>query len=115
MHKNEQYLSDNCNVNVTGCDIISKSEMYMSFGKLSASSRQIQKIVFVMKNCVFTNQFKHKTRIMFHHFYRKVGISACTMFSCILGHTEENKNGCHIAYCCIENLSQELMGEKYNK
>ena len=85
MHKIEQYLSGNCNANVTGCDIISKSEMYMSFGKLSTSSRQIQKIIFVMKNCVSTNQYKHKTRIMFHHFYRKVGISACTMFSCILG------------------------------
>ena len=32
---------------------MSRSEMYMSFGKFSSSSRQIQKIVFVMNNCVF--------------------------------------------------------------
>ena len=35
------------------CHIISISEMYMIFGKFSSSSRQIQKICFVMKNCVF--------------------------------------------------------------
>ena len=51
IHKIEQYL-----INVTGCDIISKSEMYIVFNKLSSSSRQIQKIVFVfMKKCVFTD------------------------------------------------------------
>ena len=30
---------------------------------------------------------------MFHHFYCKVGKTTCTVFSCILGHTEEG-TGC---------------------
>ena len=49
IHKIEQNLSGNCSINLTGCDIISKSEMHMIFDKLSStcirSSRQIQKIV----------------------------------------------------------------------
>ena len=45
MHKIGQFLSGNCSINVTGSDIISKSEMYMIFDKLSSSSRQSQKIV----------------------------------------------------------------------
>ena len=81
IHKIEQYL-----INVTGCDIINKSEMYIVFNKLSSSSRQIQKIVFVfMKKCVFTDNHM----IMLHHFYCKVGKTACSIFSCILRHTEE--------------------------
>ena len=51
IHEIEQYLSDNCSINVTGCYIISISEMNMNFGKFSGSSRQ--EIVFIMKNCVF--------------------------------------------------------------
>ena len=42
-----------------------------------------------MKNCVFTD-FNIK-RIMLNHFYSKIGKKACTIFSCILGHTEEIK------------------------
>ena len=53
IHEIEQYLSDNCSITVTGCYIISISEMNTNFGKFSGSSRQIQKIVFIMKNCVF--------------------------------------------------------------
>ena len=47
-------MSDNWNANVTGCNIIgSEEKMYMCFGKLSCSIRQIQNIVDVMKICVF--------------------------------------------------------------
>ena len=53
MHKNEQYLSGNCSNNFTGCDIISKSEMYMFFFYKLSSSRQIQNNL--MKKCVFTD------------------------------------------------------------
>ena len=65
-------------------------EMYMSFGKFSSSSRQIQKLFLSKKNCVFID-FKNKKRIMLHHFYRKVGKTACAILSCIHGHTEEKK------------------------
>ena len=37
---------------------MSRSEMYMSFGKFSSSSRRIQKTVFVMENCVFIDSYK---------------------------------------------------------
>ena len=63
--------------------------MLMSFCKLSRSSRQIQELVVVMKNCFF---FLINLNISKgHHFYFKVDNSACTIFSCTLWHTERIK------------------------
>ena len=55
VHKMEQYLSDNCSINITGCYIISISKMYIMFCKVSSSSIQIQKINFVMQHLVFVD------------------------------------------------------------
>ena len=59
----EQYLSDNCSINVTGCYIISISEMYVNFGKFS-SSRQIQKIEprNEKTNILVSDLVRHKPR-----------------------------------------------------
>ena len=39
----------------------------------------------------FSKRDYNKKRIMLHHFDCKVGKKACTIFSCIFGHTEEIK------------------------
>ena len=86
----EQYLSDNFSINVTGCYIISTSEMYMIFGKFSSGGRQIQTIVFVIKSVY--SLIKHKKMIRLHHFYCKVGNSTVfTMFLEFLGKQKKIK------------------------
>ena len=65
IHRILQYLSDNLNVNVIGMSQdVTSAEVKSTrvFGKSSSRSRQIQKIVVVMKN-----------------FYCKVGKAAGTM------------------------------------
>ena len=77
-------------------------EMYMLFGKLSSSYRQIQKIVFA-SNFVFSLFSTYGKDNALPLLLQGTWQNSMFYFSCILGHTEETI--CYrTGYCCIENF-----------